>query len=215
MSWTRAASRTTGRLAGAASTVRSVWSQRSSPGTLFWGIPRWAARSGAITASSPVSSASRRPMDGRGAASSFSSSAPIRSPDRWATSPALARIAASVSGSIVEPQGGRQPHGPDHAQRVLAEARLRVADRAQEAAAAGPRRRRTGPPGRSAVVGRRPPQAMALTVKSRRARSATTSVAELHPVRPAEVGVVVLAAERRDLETSSSRRTATVPNRFS
>ena len=43
MSWSRAVSRVTGRSAGAASTVRSVWSQRSSPGTLFWGTPRWAA----------------------------------------------------------------------------------------------------------------------------------------------------------------------------
>ena len=68
MSWRSAATRASGRPSrapgAAASTVRQVWSQRSSPGTLAWGIPRWRASSGAMTARRPVSSASRRPVDG-------------------------------------------------------------------------------------------------------------------------------------------------------
>ena len=54
------------RPAGAASTDRSVWSQRSSSGTLFWGIPRWAASSAEIAASTPVSLIRRSPTDGSG-----------------------------------------------------------------------------------------------------------------------------------------------------
>ena len=39
-----------------------------------------------------------------------------------------------------------------------------------------------------------------MTVKSRRARSSSIDVAELDPVRPPEVGVVVVGPEGRDLE---------------
>ena len=46
MSWSERGQAEARRSAAAASTVRSVWSQRSSPGILFWGMPRCAARSG-------------------------------------------------------------------------------------------------------------------------------------------------------------------------
>ena len=99
----RPAGRPAGRR-GAASTVRSVWSQRSSPGTLFWGTPRCAASSGRDRREQPgvgqQPEPDRRPL---GAARSLSSSAAIRSPDRCATSGARRSIAASVAGSISKP----------------------------------------------------------------------------------------------------------------
>ena len=86
-----------------------------------------------------------------------------------------------------ELQDGRQPDGADHPQRVLAEPRRGLADGADAAAARRRRRRRTGRRSRAGVGAgrrrapsaasgaRRTPQAIAFTVKSRRARSSRTS----------------------------------------
>ena len=76
---------------------------------------------------------SRSPTDGAGAASSLSSSAAIRSPDRCATRLDRASIAASVAGSIVEVERRREPDGADHPEGVLLEPRERVADGPQQA----------------------------------------------------------------------------------
>ena len=90
------------RVAGPApSTDRSVWSHRSSPGTLFWGMPRWAASSGEIPASRPVSASRRRPIDGRSARRGASRARP-RCARRTGAGRARRRawIPASVAGSI-------------------------------------------------------------------------------------------------------------------
>jgi len=58
-SWSSAARRTSDAPGSTASTLASVWSHRSRPGTLFWAMPRWVASSGKRTSSSPVSAASR------------------------------------------------------------------------------------------------------------------------------------------------------------
>ena len=71
----------------------------SSPG----GSRAGSASPGATTASRPVSSASRRPTDGRSAASSRISSTNVRSPETWTASGASAAIAARVAGSTVKP----------------------------------------------------------------------------------------------------------------
>ena len=171
-SWRSAASRTIGRSAGAASTARSVWSQRSSPATLFWATPRCAASSGEMRSSIPVSAASRRPTDGRSAVISFSSSRAIRSPDRWRTSAACSdRL--ERRGLDGEAQRCGEADRTDHPERVLREPTDR--DR-RPREGGGPRdrpARRTGRPARPAASpGRRgPPQAIALIVKSRRERS--------------------------------------------
>ena len=145
-----------------------------------------------------MSASSRSPTDGRSAASSLPSSAAIRSPERWATSAARSRIAASVAGSIVKPERCGEPDGADHPQRVLLEPCRRVADRAQDARGdigAPVERVDSAGAGRAVASGLGvAPQAIALTVKSRRARSSSSDVAELDPVRPPEVGVVVVAS---------------------
>ena len=132
----------------APSTVLSVWSQRSSPGILSCGIPRWAARSGEM-ASSPVSAIAARRTDDGGEQSL--QLVPIRSPDSrrtyrrcrgWRPAwPARSRSRAR-----------REPDGAHHAQRVLVEALGRVADRAQDRgrevrpAVGGSTSRACGPP---------------------------------------------------------------------
>ena len=114
--------------------TRSVWSHRSSPGILFWAMPalrgevrrdrREEARSRPAAAARPTAI---------GAASSLSSSAAIRSPDRWATSSARAWIPASVARLDPEPEGRREADGADHPQGVLLEPGARLADGAQDA----------------------------------------------------------------------------------
>ena len=97
-----------------------------------------------------------------------------------------------------EPERRREANRADHPERVLLEAFLRVADGAEcpggdvlPAAVRIDERRAAAPAGA--------PQATALTVKSRRARSTSTDVAELDAMWPPEVGVVVVGAERRHL----------------
>ena len=117
---------------------------------------------------------SRSPTDGIGAASSLSSSVAIRSPDRWPTSDDRAWIPASVAASTPKPERRGQADRPDHPQRILLEPGPRVADGAQDAgrgvgaAAVRVHEDRALAVGRPAGVA---PQAIALTVKSRRARS--------------------------------------------
>ena len=152
-----------------------------------------------MTASRPVSSASRSPTEGAGAASSFSSSAPIRSPDRCATSPALAADRGERRGLDREVERRRQPHGPDHPQGVLAKPRVRVAHRPQDARGPGPPARRTGRRGRGqAAAGvAAPGDRVDREVAAGEIRADV--VAELDAVRPPEVRVLVLGAEGRDL----------------
>ena len=207
MSWTSAASRTTGCGGRGVDRPRACDPRGPRPGSCS-GRRRAARRAPA-----------RRPRAGRcprGAAARptaaprrGSARAPWRSARRRGGRRAArtSRIAASVAGSIVEAERRREADGPEHPQRVLLEPRARVADRAQRPRARRPRARRTGRPGAAACAGRPDaPQAIALTVKSRRARSASSDVAELDPVRPPEVGVVVVAPERRDLVASPSPR---------
>ena len=103
----------------------------------------------------------------------------------------------------------REPHRPEHAQRVLAEPGAGVADRPQDAAARGRRRRRTGRRSRVHRANRRPSAGRSVAARAPRdgvdrevpaGEVGPEVVPELDPVRPPEVGVVVLGAERRDLE---------------
>ena len=202
MSWSRAASRTMGR-----SRRRGVdGPQRVVPEVLardlVLGDPalRGELRRDRREEPGVAQRAAARPT-APVAASSLSSSAPMRSPERCATSSARRlRSRRASPGSIAEVEGRREPDGADHPQRVLVEPRAR--DRRRRAGA-GPDVERAAERvdercGRRRPVG--PPHAMALTVKSRRARSSSIVVAELDPMRPAEVGVVVVGPEGRDLE---------------
>ena len=158
MSWTSAASRTTGRPAGAASTDRSVWSQRSSPSTLFCGTPRWAASASSIPASSPVSASSRSPIDGVSAAEQLVELGrdPLARevPDQLGL-----RLDAGQRRRLdVEPERRRQPHGPDHPEGVLLEALPRIADGAQDVRpGVGRAVVRVHEPGRTGGRGHAPP----------------------------------------------------------
>ena len=210
-SWSSAASRTTGRSAGAASTVRSVWSQRSSPGILFWGIPACAASSGTTTASSPVSCGRRRPTDGARRREQLLELGRDPLAGEMRGEPGVARGSRRGSPARSRTQGGGQPHGPDHSQRVLVESCVSGRRRPGGGAAAGRRARRRGPRASAPASIAARPHAIALTVKSRRPRSAATST-ELDLMRPAVVGVLVVRRNVVTWYTSSSRRMATVPN---
>ena len=150
------------------------------PGARRAGAPS----SGARTASSPVSSASRRPTDGRRRRSSFASSAPIRSPETWATSGAFcARSRPGSRGSISNPsvaakRTARTIRSASSRNRAAGSPTARSTPRVEVGAARRTgRRARSGPASPAAVEPDR--QAIALTVKSRRARSASSVVAEL------------------------------------
>ena len=199
MSWSRAASRTTGRSAATASTDRSVWSHRSSPAILFWGIPRWAARSGEIGASRPVSLSSRSPTDGSGAPSSLLElgrdplagqvgrparpvpgsrpASPASTPNPSVADSRTARIIRSASSS-------NRARGSPTARRTRARASAEPVVRVDEPG----RLARSGAPGHR-VDG----EVAAGQVE-------LDGVAELDVVRSPEVGVVVVGAEGRDVE---------------
>ena len=146
-----------------------------------------------------MSLSSRSPTDGAGAPSSLSSSAAIRSPDRWPTSSARAWIPASVAASTAEPERRREPDGPDHPERVLLEPGARVADRAEHAGDARRRARRTGPTNAGRFArSRAPGHRVDREVAARQVE--LDGVAELDAVRSPEVGVVVVGPEGRDLE---------------
>ena len=211
MSWTRAAKRTivrsssgAGLVARPASTVRIVWSHRSSPGILFWATPRWAARSGAIASRTPLSARRRSPIDGRSARSSFV---------ELHGDPLAGQVADERRGRLDRGEGprldrpaerGREPDGPDDPERILLEPLARLADRPDRASddvrlaaeridQAWPRPRAipgdvgSGAPGQG-VHREVAPRQIGLERRP-----------ELDPVRPPEVGVVVVAPERRDL----------------
>ena len=196
MSWTSAASRTTG-WATAASTVPSVWSQRSSPGILFWGTPACTASSGRTAASRPVDAMSRSPTEGRSAARIRSSSIATRSPGEVGGERRARGDRRERRGLDLEAERRGEAHRPEHPQRVLLEPRARVADRAQR------------PRGRVREPAERVDQARRLARRRAPGHRVDGEVAagevglerrpELDPVGPPEVGVVVLAPERRDL----------------
>ena len=173
MSWSSAASRTTGRRGA----------RRRPIGACGPTGPRPRPCSAARRAGPPAPrdrreqprvarAAAARPT--ASAASSLSSSAAIRSPDRWATSSASRLDAGQRRRLDVEPERRRQPDGPDHPERVLLEPRCRGSPTARRtrAPAVGRPVVRVHEPGRAGRV-RRAPQAIALQVKSRRARSAS------------------------------------------
>ena len=121
----------------------------------------------------------------------------------------LARQVADQLGPCLDPgqrggfdpelEGRRQPDGPDHPERVLLEparrARRRRAGRARSDVEAPPygSMSAAASPGRAAPGHRVDREVAARQVDLDR-------VAELDPVRPPEVGVVVVGAEGRDLE---------------
>ena len=97
-----------------------------------------------------------------------------------------------------ELQGRGEPGRPDHPQGILAEPRVRVADRPEDAQGeVGPTVVRIHEPGRiagSSAPGHRVDGQVAPS------QVLVDRVAELDPVRSPEVGVVVVASEGRDLE---------------
>ena len=113
-----------------------------------------------------------------------------------------------------ELEGRGEPNRPDHPEGILPEPRRRVADGPEDPGVD------IGQPvvrvdERGGLAGSRAPghrvhrEVAAGEVELDR-------VAELDPVRPPEVGVVVVAPERRDLEDARRRDAPpTVPNRFS
>ena len=220
MSCSSAARRTTGRPAGAASTARSVWSHRSSPGILFCGMPalgrelrRDHGEQPGVHGEPEAGGRDRRRQQLRRARR------PTRSPLRWATSEALAAIAVERPRLDLEPERRREPNRPDHPERVLAEPGRRVADGPQ-----APSRQVVEPgervgqamsrrPASSPTAG--PPQAIALTVKSRRARSASRSAPKATRCGRRKSAYSCSVRNGVISNTSCPRRTATVPNRFS
>ena len=212
MSWSSAASRTTGSVAARRRPSAACGPRGPRPRSCS-GARRAGRRAPAgRPSSSPVSASSRSPTDGRSAREQLAR-APPRSARRTGapTSGACSRIAASVAGSIVEPERRGEPDGADHPQRVLLEpraaARRRRAGRRAATSARPPNGSTSAGAARAGVgagVGVAP-QAIALTVKSRRARSTLERRPELDPVRPPEVGVVVVAPERRDLVLVAAR----------
>ena len=211
MSWSSAASRTTGR-PPATHRPRAACGPtgpRPRPCSGHAALRRELGRDGRQQAGVGQQP---QPDRRRGAASSLSSSAAIRSPDRCATSSARVPDPGERRRLDLELEGRGEPDGADHPQRVLLEPRRRVADRAQDAGRAHRRGRRTDRRARAARPGAAP-QAIALTVKSRRARSSLDRVAELDPVRPPEVGVVVVGPEGRDLEVAVAGRAGPRPSR--
>ena len=196
---------------------RSVWSQRSSPAILFWATPRCAASSAEMAASSPVSASSRSPTDGRSARRA-ACRARRRSarPTGARRARPVSRIAGQRRGLDRELERRGEPDGADHPQRVLLEpGRAGRRPRAGRA----PRRRRARRTDRRAPVqaspgGPRRPRAPGHRVDREVAPREVDldRVAELDPVRPPEVGVVVVGPERRDLE-ARRRRAGPRPSR--
>ena len=150
-----------------------------------------------------MSIASRSPTDGAVASSSRESSAPTRSPERCSTRPALDAIAASVAASTPSSwvaarrtartirrasSWNRTPGIADRAQRPSPEI-LEPAERVfQDLGAA------------VCVVGRGPTPRHRVDGEVATREVGPEVVAELDPVRPAVVRIVVLGAEGGDLE---------------
>ncbi len=128
----------------------------------------------------------------------MSSSAAIRSPDRWRTRSACARIPASVVGVDIELERGRQAHGADHPQCVLLEPCRRLADGAQD-----PRACVEGAAVRvdeRVGLSRAPAPGHGVHREIATSQVLLDRLAELDVMRTAEVRVVMVDAEGRDLE---------------
>ena len=200
MSWTSAASRTTGRPAGAASTERSVWSHRSSPGDLVLGDPALRCQ------------LRRDPGEQPGVAQA-AADRPTAAPRRAACR-ARSRCARRRGGGRGRPWPGSRPASPASTPKPSVAARrtvrtIRRASSSKRSRGSPTARSRSGrdvagpvvrvhQPGRIGRVGARAPrhrvagQVAAGEVQLDR-------VAELDPMRAPEVGVVVVGAEGRDL----------------
>ena len=128
----------------------------------------------------------------------MSSSAAIRSPDRWATRSARARIPASVVGFDLELERRGESDGADHPQRVLLEPGRRIADGAQDAGSRierpAVRVDQRGRLARAPAPGHRVDREVAAR------QVGFDRIAELDPMGTPEVGVVVVGPEGRDLE---------------
>ena len=160
------------RRPASSSTTASVCPKTSCLWNRFCVQPTPSSSSGITSPSRPVSRISSRPRDGCGAASILSSSSRIRSADTLRNTSSVGAIAASVGGSIVERQLRRLPHGAHGPQAVLAEARQRIADRADQ-----PRAEIAAPAERIGERARRADRsAMAFIVKSRRLRSSSSDL---------------------------------------
>ena len=122
-----------------------------------------------------------------------------------ATSEDRAWMPASVAASTPRSERRREPDRPDHPERVLFEARPRIADRAEDtsrrvgAAAVRIHQGRALAVGRPARVGA-PGHRVDREVAAREV--GLDGVPELDPMRAPEVGVVVVLAERRDLDVA-------------
>ncbi len=103
----------------------SLWRWRGSCSRAMFGS------SGRNDPARPVSTRNHSPGPGRSATSSLSSSARMRSTDTISSRSCIWRTVATRSSSRVD--GGHEPGGPQHAQRIVAEGLLRRAGRPQPA----------------------------------------------------------------------------------
>ena len=152
--------------------MRSVCAHRSSPGTLFCGMPRCASRSGNRVARTPGVGQEPQPHRRPTGEEQPVQLPEIRSPDRWAVERRVLPDRGQGRRLELEAERGREPDPAEDPQRILPEPRGRVADGADQTGAdvGHPVVRVHESPGRW----RRPPaapHAMAFIVKSRRARS--------------------------------------------
>ena len=192
-SWNRAASRSS-RSGPVLSTTAMVWASTS-----LW---RWIGScsrarpgsSGRNSSASPVSTRNHSAADGTGDHQSLSSSSRIRSADTIASRSCVGAHRVDQRRVGRQVVAGDEAGRPQHPQRVVGEGHLGGERRAQPAGGQVGRARRTG---RSAPA-RAGARAMALTVKSRRDRSASMAVGELD-VGLAGVGVVGLGPVGGDL----------------
>ena len=142
------------------------------------------------------------PAPGRRPSSSLSSSSRMRSADTISSRSCIAVDRGDQLGHRLQAVAGDEPGRPQHAQRVVAEADSSGRSGVRSACRRrGRRRRRTDRPARASGVSS---SAMALTVKSRRDRSASMRVGE-HDVGLARVGRVGLGPVGGDLVVRARR----------
>ena len=192
---------TSSRLASTSSVC--PWTSRWWLG--FCSTPRSASSSGSTAAVAPSSSSSSSPRSGSGPATSSRSSASWRSPAGSPARSADSRGQAHRPRVELEPELGAEARGAQDPQRVVGEAALR--DRAQQARLEVGDARRCGSIG--AAAGSASGTAIALTVKSRWARSAAIDP----PRRPADVDVPGAVAARAPARCRTRPRARTPARR--
>ena len=200
MSWSKAARRIARARSTAPSTARSVWSQRSSPGILFCGTPGCGASSGGDRGEQSgvgqEPQPDRRPVRGE----QLPQLVAMRSPDRCRDD--VGRVvdrrpaspARSSKSSVAARRTARSIRSASSSKRVRG-----IADRPQELVRRGRPGRRAGRRGVGGSPGCCAP-GHRVDREVAPGEVELDRVAELDPVRPAEVGVVVVGAEGRDLD---------------